>query len=739
MIDAPLCLKWLADWAEFSERWWYVPPGSPELGCYGTGYNSWGVQTNQKYLSAMAVLATHPDVPDGFDRQWALERALKALRFSMASHLTGQSACTDGTSWGRTWISSLGIERMMYAVHLMRPHLTDDDLAALHRMLAGEADWIWQDHHRGSHRGVFGGRWAASGKNVPESNLWNGALLWRTAVMYPDHPNAASWREQAHRFLINSVSLPCDADDDRPVAGKPISEWFEGENFFDNMALDHHGYLNVGYMVICMSNAAMLHFDMKAAGLERPQSLDHHQGDLWHAIRRMLFSNGRLARIGGDSRVRYCYCQEYLLPSLMYAADRLDEPHAAALAEGVLEMIEREIEWSGDGGFYSRRLGRMQKENPYYYTRLESDRACALGQLVTYAALLDAAPPQARAGSFESDVAGLWHEPEHGAVMHRSTTRLASMSWRAHSQTQAMCQPPGESHLTDWAQNLTGAVQFAGRDPLSTIDQRRHRRLVDCHTRAISGGFITWGRVDEGCSLKLAEGWTTDEGLADHYIAMAALPDGHTLLGLQYVRIRDRRALCHEIKGLHLNLVNDFYNENRRILTVASGIITLDAPAACDEVIDLDSRWLNVEGRLGVAGLYGARTLQVHRSPAPRAGSTPMLCSLNVEEINWHCDVGMIDANPGEVILDAGWAVLSGADASQTRRFAELCEASAGDGLRSLIVHGLDGVRYVFAANFSQREIGQTGIEILARSTALDGEGGAALSPGHARLWKRDG
>ena len=32
--------------------------------------------------------------------------------------------------------------------------------------------------------------------------------------------------------------------------GKPVSEWFMGANFFPNYALDHHGYLNVGYMVI---------------------------------------------------------------------------------------------------------------------------------------------------------------------------------------------------------------------------------------------------------------------------------------------------------------------------------------------------------------------------------------------------------------------------------------------------------------------------------------------------------
>ncbi len=47
-------------------------------------------------------------------------------------------------------------------------------------------------------------------------------------------------------------------------------------------------------MAICMSNAAILHFDMKLAGFARPESLDHHQHDLWKTLKRFVFPNGRL-------------------------------------------------------------------------------------------------------------------------------------------------------------------------------------------------------------------------------------------------------------------------------------------------------------------------------------------------------------------------------------------------------------------------------------------------------------
>ncbi|MCJ7548753.1 MAG: hypothetical protein MUQ30_03625, partial [Anaerolineae bacterium] len=60
--------------------------------------------------------------------------------------------------------------------------------------------------------------------------------------------------------------------------------------------------------------------------------------DLWDVLRRFIFGNGRLARIGGDSRVRYACCQEYLLPSLLYAADVLgDEAVGRRMGESANE------------------------------------------------------------------------------------------------------------------------------------------------------------------------------------------------------------------------------------------------------------------------------------------------------------------------------------------------------------------------------------------------------------------
>src|SRR5690606_32743609 len=135
----------LARWADASEPWWFDLPGRAGLGCYGTGYNHWGLHTNLKYVAAMATLAPHAGAPAGVDRERALARALAALRFTTLSHTANEAhggvPLADGTRWGQTWITALAIERMMHVMPALEPHLTDADRAGWRRVLLSEADY----------------------------------------------------------------------------------------------------------------------------------------------------------------------------------------------------------------------------------------------------------------------------------------------------------------------------------------------------------------------------------------------------------------------------------------------------------------------------------------------------------------------------------------------------------------------------------------------------------------------
>ncbi|MBN1581909.1 MAG: hypothetical protein JXA89_14490 [Anaerolineae bacterium] len=699
----------LAHWAQAVEKFWTDWGDGSGLGCYGPGYIHWGVQSNFNYAAAMAALAAQPGVERA--ETWR-DRALTALRFALSTHLTGDRPGLNGEQWGRSWISMLGIERAMHGLPLMEPYLAGEDRTALRRVLVSEADWLLHHGHRGNQHGVIAGMWNSDGRNAPESNIWSGALLWRTAQMYPNEPAAGAWMERAHQYFINGISIPADAQDDSLLAGKAVRERHVGANFFSSYALDHHGYLNVGYMVICISNAAMLHFDMKKASLSRPASLDHHQEDLWRVVKQLIFGDGRLARIGGDSRVRYAYCQEYLLPSLLYAADRWRDPHALHLAKQQLALIEAELQASDDGTFYGARMGHMREANPHYYTRLESDRACVLAMLLNYAPLVDDSESvnepveiamSVRLDGGETQPRAAWIAPEHGAVMHRCPTRLASFSWRAHGLTQAMCQPPDVGHLAEWLHNLCPVVQFLGSDPQQP---GRHRRLLRQRVGAFDGGFVCCGSVMEGIDVRIDEGAQCTDQATTH-LAFAALPDGRTCLGLQFVvTAPDRIGYTTALKSLHLNVANDLFNGFRRRIYTANGTLDLVSPPERDEIIPLGSRWATVDNRIGLAALYGGNSLVISRSRERRGGRYH---SLYVDELCLQAETTLVRRGRGEVLIDIGFAALSNVNAEETAAMRggplRFDEDGVHDAVRGVWGTDANGKPYSLVANFGQEMV----------------------------------
>lgn len=727
----------LARWPAVAEKHWWASPDRPGLGCFGTGYNHWGVQTNQKYLGALAVLAAEPDLDEkacGMSREALLNRVQQALRFSLESHRAGSYHCTDGTKWGHSWISGLGIERMMHGLDAIWDRLAERDREAVRRLLISEADALLNYQ-------IKGGLWAAQGGNMPESNMWNGAILARAAMMCPDEPHAADWIEKGHRFFINAISVRADAHDDTIVAGRPVRERHIGPNFFDHYALDHHSYLNVGYMVICISNIAMLHYAFARRGKPAPESLYHHAADLWRLIRRLIFSDGRLCRIGGDSRQRYCYCQDYLLPAMIFAADHLGDAHAAELARRQIDLIAAEQEANGDGSFVSRRLAHIASNNTHYYCRLESDKAVVLSMAVSWAKHLK---PAEAAEPFEQSVRGGWEEPEHGAMFHRSPTRIASWSWRANlaESPQGMCLPPGNGHLAEWERNLVGAVIPAAE---RSGAQKREERLAGHKQWSFEGGFLTVGEIIEGANVYIGEGWSAPE-TARHRIVFAALPDDRTVIHLDHARLAERRVYLAGVEGVRLNVPNDLFNGMSRRYAAEGGARTVEAHLGETRVMDLKSAWVNVEDAIGLVGVYGAESWTLLQRGERTGGYRG---SILADVLCFPLRHGFWDVNGPCVALDTGCVILSSVTAAQTREFwagggtkrLGCVEADA----RAVRARGRDGRTYVLIANFAKTENRATALlesgapmrDVVSGRETIPGGGKLAveLEPGGAALF----
>jgi len=536
-------LALLQPWIKAAKKYLYRFPERPELGFYGTGTNAWGVQTNTKAFSAFAVLATDPEIDEkeiGMTREELLNWSLALLRFTMQSHIEGDYSCTDGTSWGHTWISGLAIERMMHGVEAIKEYLTEEDKILLKKVLVSESDWL-MDYYPIEAGPVE--------NNKPESNLWNGAILYRTATLYPNLPRVNEYREKGTQFLINSISIPSDAQSSKEVDGKKVSEWYIGNNFFESYALNHHRYMNVGYMLLCLSNVAMLHFMYREKGLKPPESLYHHVEDLWKLVKTFIFPDGRLLRIGGDTRVRYCYCQDYLIPTLLMIEDKYGDADCKKLEQNWLKIVKKEQDYNGDGSFFSKRLEKIANVSPLYYTRLESDRAAALSMGLYWRRIFshDEENKEKTGDGRNIQILTSWKDDYHGACLQRSDNRIASWVWEAAEKPQGLCLPPGRSDMAEWHINLAGEIKGMGCFNNNRIEY--HEEYL------FKKGFITYGKITVHSENFLAER-EIDRDIAKEKIVFAALPDDATVLIMQYAKSLNRDYF-KSIKGLFLQIPND--------------------------------------------------------------------------------------------------------------------------------------------------------------------------------------
>lgn len=674
----------LNQWVKSAHRYIFTPSDRPELSYYGDGSNGWGVQTNQKAFAAFAVAAVLPGgAPD------ELETALKLLRYSLETHIAGSYHVTDGDDvrWGHTWISALGVERMMHGVLAIWQHLTDYDKALLRDVLISEADWLLENHPVK----------ADPIKNVPESNMWNGALLYRTSVMYPDAPNAAAYREKGLSFILNSISTPSEQYSAVIYEGKPMSEWFVGGNFFDSFALYHHSYLNVGYMVVTLSNAAMLHFTLRQMGITPPPALYHNFEKVWRLVRSALFDDGRLFRFGGDTRVRYCYCQDYLLPAMAMACDAFGD-NTDSFERGWIQILRREMEDSGDGSFLSKRCELFLERSLLYYTRLESDRAVSISFAAYYRYLYNSFCEPYGCGSYTVDPdwrkqQNSWHDDFHGSCFIRDSKRFASFTWRAAEPPQGMCVPLCDSSLAEWKNNMTSFVTGDGYNDSNTV--------IEHHDRMLEGGFITSGRYVSTTEGLLAE-QTSSEKTICNSIAFAALPDEATVVTLQYATAVKNVSLT-SVKGLYLNIPNDVFNKFKREY-IESG----------------DGRYICVDGKLGVVSIYGD-PLTVHKPPYRQIGLRKMPYKdrgmLHCDEICTTLQLTPRRYQKNECVFDFGVVVVAGAGVKETAEVKVKKLDTDNPLCRMVSVTGQNGIEYIIAANFGYEPLT---VEVRGKTATLE-------------------
>jgi len=707
----------LETWIPAARPWLYRMPHDEDCVCYGIGnHGHWALQASNTAFGAFAALASDPDTDPmrtSMSRDELMATALAMFRFCVRSHHTGSGTSTDGLPWGHSWISALCQERFFHGVEAIESEFTQRDRDEFRTMLVSEANWLTDEYP------VVAG---LVKNNKPESNLWNGALLHRTAAYFPDAPRVEEYREKGTTFLINAISIPSDAECADIVDGKPVRDRHVGANYYESLACNHHGYNNVGYMVITLSNIAMLHFAGRTKGFTWPDALYRNVEKSWQVVKTCTFPDGRLMRIGGDTRVRYCYCQDYAIPMWLMMRDRFGEGDTDALEAGWLEQVRTEQSSNDDGSFMGGRLASMCEASPLYYTRLEGDKAVTLSMAAYWRRVLPSL--NETPGTTSTPLLDHWEDDYHGACMVRSPRRAASWVWRAAELPQGLCLPPDASDMAEWNTNMAGRVLGLGMV---------HHHLLDAHSEAaFDGGFATCGRTTIRSAKYFAEG-AFDEDVAIQELAFAALPDDATVVGLQRAKATNR-VFLRQAKGLMLQIPNDVFNGFTRTYTTADGELTLQGRDGQEAKLELADGWINVEGRVGVVALSGAPLTLLH----PEKPGIPIKAHawwqshghtgggfLYVDEICMVCEDELAAYDAGETLFDVAFAVQVDVGADDTAAFAKANAQAAvavdSPDVRAVRVVGADGKTYLVAANFGTEDACLPGkAEILGGFCRLD-------------------
>ena len=614
-------------------------PENPQIGWYGINTcDSWMIQSNLNIAGALFALSEEPELPGAILSQDELRSyALKIFRNVLQTHRVGGKKGPEGKCWGNTWISVLGLERMAHTFDILQKYLNDEEKELFHNLCRSEADFLLADSFP-----VLAGIDAFEGKNKPESNIWNGSFLFRTAMNFPGHPQAAAWKNKATRFLLNGISIPDDRISQELFAGRPLSAWHTGANFTENFSLDHHAYLNVGYMVICLSNMAYLEYLYRSRGIPAPPETRFHARELWNVLRNFIAPDGRLLRIGGDTRSRYTYCQVYLLPALDFVTNVLQDPEAESLMKNLLDTMASEQQDNPDGGFYSSRLTPMRQSSFFYYSRIESDPPAALAYLLTsrkhapQPSPVKALPP--RPERFE------WSDDFHRAAVIRTPESFRSCVHRANKGMCALCLSPANSDMAEWTENMTGEFGFREKgENLSTVIRR------------FDGGFITDSKGAVWENRPFGEGETPHPILNIRFTA-AALPDGKSMICRQKALLLRDYSFGAGWKAMRFFIPNDRFNSFKRTYSTGTKELILEGHAEKDEIIETGSNRLICDGKISFTSL-SAHTFKIFRSRKQNVLLNCGLSSLTADMITLDFAEAADILPAGTVLFDTAWAV----------------------------------------------------------------------------------
>lgn len=560
----------LMDACRYADRLWHTSAFDPDAGYWGTGRGGWnhdGMRGISEMVVACGAVLKYCDALSESERRNYGSKAIGAIRYAVATHVTGTEHCTDGVHWGDYWQSDYWAGMIGFGAWLTWDSIDSDLRAAVERVVAFEAD-----RSLGSKPPT--GRWFDT---KAEENGWTATCIVLAANMFASHPHAAAWDEKAIEYLMNTLSVPRDLNDKKLVDGRPIWEWVSGANLNPDFTLENHGIFHLSYVQCScyfLTQCAMLY---AYAGRPIPQATRHHLMDTWRMFQTFMLPSGETAFPQGMDWELHGLPPTNLLASL---ARYMKDPLAAGMEKINLQYMHAWQEMGdGDLAVPGSRLG---------FTRHAIQSAQTAHCYLAHQLFESAADQETTIGRAAPELCCSKRYSSVGIVLHRTENKLATFSWK--NRIMGMLVPIGQGHEANphvtvpITNGLIGSIQLSG-------DGEPKTRLLERAWKTTPNGFETSGTL------------STNGGMLKQALRIDSVGEKALVYQDCVTALSDVYAACE--LGVPLGIENDRVTGGSRTVYHRDGATVFDwqrpqPPTA------LPGSWANVDGRLGIVAVAGS-------------------------------------------------------------------------------------------------------------------------------------
>lgn len=227
-----------------------------------------------------------------------VELGIRGAVFLHAANTPSKTCWGQGTS--SEWQAAAWASHFADAAWWLWDDLSRETKVAVAKLVERDSDAFinravpyWTDRNR---RVVF------PGDTKAEENGWNLHLLGVAQAMMPNHPNVALWRRKASEYQISTYSRQSDLTNTRLVDGKPVKDWLNGYNAFDDGIVINHDIIHPDYMQAQMGCFASM-VDVSLAEQYVPQSMVFNADVAYQGLTEVQFTPGADTKYGTGRKI----------------------------------------------------------------------------------------------------------------------------------------------------------------------------------------------------------------------------------------------------------------------------------------------------------------------------------------------------------------------------------------------------------------------------------------------------